>query len=208
MRARGVWRRVFLRCLCGVSPQLLRGASRFGAPTAVFSGVLGLTALVTGVTLGTGTGCAAPGGVRGCAGPGVCGAGDTECAGPGAFCGRDGALRRRGRLRRGRWWGREVATETRGDVGDGDGGGNGALRGVAGWRGRGPFAADTGNTDGTHTQLAYLTSTHYNTHMPHNHASHRHKQHPHHAASPRGPTHLTLTPQQHTTACPNLGQTR
>lgn len=56
--------------------------------------------------------------------------------------------------------------------------------------------------------LAYLTSTHYNTHIPHDHASHRRKHHPHHAASPRGPTHVPLTPQQHTTACPNLGQTR
>ena len=83
-------------------------------------------------------------------------------------------------------------------------------------RGRGDFCGTglrdagegTGGDGDGGLHLAYLTSTHYNTHMPHNHASHRHKQHPHHAASPRGPTHVTLTRQRHTTACPNFGQTR
>lgn len=99
--------------------------------------------------------------------------------------GRAGALRVRGL----RW--------RRGCCGSGprDGGGAGVCGEDAGVRGRG-------------LALAYLTSTHFNTHLPHNHASHSHKQHPHHAASPTVPTHATLTPQQHTTAYPNLGQTR
>ena len=80
LRALGGWRRVFRGCLCGVSPQLLRGASLFGAATAVFPGVLGA---------GAGNGSYA-----GVDGDGMCGAGGVGGGDLRAF---DGGLLRQGR---------------------------------------------------------------------------------------------------------------
>lgn len=139
LRALGGWRRVFARSFCGVSTQLLRSASLFGAATAVFSGVLGA---------GAGNGSYARDGDGGCAGPGGC-AGTVMCGDGGG----DGALRGRGRwwgrgcagglLRQGRGWGRRHRVTSRTGTGafcDGASRDGGLLRGGDGGllrRGRG-----------------------------------------------------------------------